>query len=348
MKKIYSLIAAVAVVLSANAQDRAVPNSTNNSHKSSSTLKVKPMATDRAVGDTIMYFPGQEIYLTNSADQASFNVVTEDIDQLPTNNAGQEMAFGLYYSINADTTAIGAPTNDNMYHPWEDPLVDSSFFYLATSWFNPAGTANNWLIFGPITVGAAANLNWYDRTNPAYRDGYKVYIANTVSSPYTFADFTDAAIYTKTDAYPSPTYTTDTTWVMRTTSIPAQYCNAQIYVAFNHTANDMDVLYLDEFNITEASLGIEEFENGAKLFQNMPNPFNNQSTISYELNKSAKVALNVYDVTGKKVIEQIEGNQSVGKHNVVLNASNLSAGIYYYSLSVDNNKTSTKKMVIVK
>ena len=113
----------------------------------------------------------------------------------------------------------------------------------------------------------------------------------------------------------------------------------------------MDVLRLDEITVVECSTsGIAEnsFVNGAKLFQNMPNPTNGISTITYELEKNAQVALNVFDVTGKVVSTENVGSQNSGVHNVKFNSANLSAGVYYYSLTVNNVASASMKMVVIK
>ena len=44
-------------------------------------------------------------------------------------------------------------------------------------------------------------------------------------------------------------------------------------------------------------------------------------------------------------MELNEGYKSAGNHKAILNAENLDAGVYYYTLST-NNYTQTKKMVI--
>ena len=88
--------------------------------------------------------------------------------------------------------------------------------------------------------------------------------------------------------------------------------------------------------------------NGVKLGQNSPNPFSNATIIKYELQNSASVSVSIYDITGKKVAEQNEGNQNAGKHNINFNAQNLSAGVYYYSLTAGKNTTSVMKMVVIK
>ncbi|HEY0029210.1 MAG TPA: choice-of-anchor J domain-containing protein, partial [Bacteroidia bacterium] len=312
MKKFYTLIAAVAVVFTASAQNKV--GGSSSAHVTNKNIKLMN-SENRAIGDTLMWLPYPGVLLANTADQAAFAIATEDIDGLTTYNAGYDMDWGVYYSTDSSVNGVGNPTSNNWYHPWEVPAPagsDSSFYWHATSWFNPAGQADNWLMMGPVTLPAGATLKWTDRTNPSYRDGYKVFISTTVSSPMTFVDFGGAAIYTKTDAYPSPTYATDTTWVTRSVGIPAMYSAQTIYIAFQHTANDMDVLYLDEFLVVESTSGVQEFVNGAKLFQNVPNPANGVSSISYQLEKNAQVALNVYDVTGKVVSTQNMGEQNSG------------------------------------
>lgn len=350
MKKIYTLLTIITVAFSANAQQRStIARVTDNSaHVFGGTTKVLPMA---ATGDTLMYMPLPETYVVDPNDNASFSIITEDTDGLTTYNQGAPTDWGVYYSTDSSLNSSMNPIKSNYYHPWEDETVDSAFFWSATSWFNPAGQANNWLMFGPITLAQGGILKWYDRTNPSYRDGYKVYATLSASSPLISSDFVDAPFYTKTSAAPSPTAATDTTWVQRTAVIPPAYEMNSIYIAFQHDANDKDVLRIDEILVVESPLSINEntFVNGVKVTQNSPNPYSNSTSIAYELQKNASlVSLFVYDVTGKVVAEQLEGNQQSGKHLVKFNANSLPAGIYYYSLMIDNNFTATQKMVVLK
>jgi len=106
--------------------------------------------------------------------------------------------------------------------------------------------------------------------------------------------------------------------------------------------------HIIEFKISNPPLAIAEFDNGAKLGQSMPNPSTGLSTIRYELEKNARVALNVYDVTGKVVATENIGEQNSGAHTMNFNAENLSAGVYYYSLTVNNATTASMKMVVIK
>jgi flagellar hook assembly protein FlgD len=111
----------------------------------------------------------------------------------------------------------------------------------------------------------------------------------------------------------------------------------------------MDVLYLDEFVLTEAanaSVGEAALSN-VILGQNQPNPFNSQTTIQYTLTEASNVNFTVTDITGR-VVRVIENqNLSAGNHNIVLNAADFAAGAYNYTLT-SNGKSVTKKMFVTK
>lgn len=82
-----------------------------------------------------------------------------------------------------------------------------------------------------------------------------------------------------------------------------------------------------------------------KLNQNYPNPFNPTTNISYELSFDANVNIRVYDMLGKEVASLVSGYQSAGSHTVNFNASNLSSGVYFYTLSVRNGANEIKNVM---
>lgn len=91
----------------------------------------------------------------------------------------------------------------------------------------------------------------------------------------------------------------------------------------------------------------EDFEKtGIKVFQNTPNPASKSTSIAYETAANGNVSLNIFNVAGKEVLYINEGNKAAGKHNIKLNTSSLSSGVYYYTLNAGENKI-TKKMVII-
>ena len=84
-----------------------------------------------------------------------------------------------------------------------------------------------------------------------------------------------------------------------------------------------------------------------KLEQIYPNPFNPTTTINFSIVNSGNVNLNVYNFSGQLVNSLVSGQMSAGSHTVNFDASNLSAGVYYYTLEA-NSMTMTNKMVLVK
>lgn len=86
---------------------------------------------------------------------------------------------------------------------------------------------------------------------------------------------------------------------------------------------------------------------GFVLYQSYPNPFNNSTTISYQLSKRSKVEMTIYDVTGRKLKTVIKDIQLQGLHEVRLNLSDYASGVYFYRLGV-NKESITKKLLLIR
>ena len=88
------------------------------------------------------------------------------------------------------------------------------------------------------------------------------------------------------------------------------------------------------------------------LEQNYPNPFNPSTTISYDLPKSSRVKLVIYDVLGRVVATLVDGVQTANRYRVVWNATNVSTGVYFYRLTAKGTDggdfTSVKKLLLMK
>ena len=91
----------------------------------------------------------------------------------------------------------------------------------------------------------------------------------------------------------------------------------------------------------------DQIPNSFVLEQNYPNPFNPTTTIKYAINKRASINLYVYNILGQKVMDLVNEQQEAGTYEVKFDASSLSSGIYFYSLSNGQNLL-TKKMMILK
>jgi hypothetical protein len=99
--------------------------------------------------------------------------------------------------------------------------------------------------------------------------------------------------------------------------------------------------------VTTDPLSIKETNLDFSISQNVPNPFNGNTMINYELKNNSTVALTVFDITGA-VVKNIQlGKQLSGKHNVTIDGTDLTAGIYFYTFNV-NGSTITRKMTVIK
>ena len=92
---------------------------------------------------------------------------------------------------------------------------------------------------------------------------------------------------------------------------------------------------------------INEIEKIGALGQNVPNPANERTSISFELTDNQNVTVRLTDMLGKVIIEEKLGNLTPGTHNYTFELNGLQAGTYHYSIVTDNGSLS-KSMQIIK
>ncbi|MBE2228141.1 MAG: T9SS type A sorting domain-containing protein [Ignavibacteria bacterium] len=83
------------------------------------------------------------------------------------------------------------------------------------------------------------------------------------------------------------------------------------------------------------------------LYQSYPNPFNPVTSIKFDISNTSNVKLTIYDITGRKVQELINGELKAGTYKAEWNASRFASGVYFYTLS-SGDYVQTKKMMLVK
>jgi hypothetical protein len=81
------------------------------------------------------------------------------------------------------------------------------------------------------------------------------------------------------------------------------------------------------------------------LRQNVPNPFQNETIISYSLLKPGTVRVSVVDLYGREVNLVENSYKEKGIHSVNFNASGLKPGIYFCKLT-SNGFSSVRKMLL--
>ncbi len=86
---------------------------------------------------------------------------------------------------------------------------------------------------------------------------------------------------------------------------------------------------------------------GITLSQNMPNPFNPATTISFSIPEMGNVTVDVFNIAGQRVDTLVSELLHAGSHTVTWNASEFSAGIYFYIVK-SGEFSKTKKMMLLK
>jgi len=99
------------------------------------------------------------------------------------------------------------------------------------------------------------------------------------------------------------------------------------------------------FPIVEMNTGVNEtpFVNGVKLGFAGPNPTSDNTVVKYDLAKDANnVTLTILDAQGKVVSRETRKNQAAGAYTYDVNGLNLAAGTYFVQLQADNSRLAVK------
>ncbi|MCB0713230.1 MAG: T9SS type A sorting domain-containing protein [Ignavibacteriae bacterium] len=102
----------------------------------------------------------------------------------------------------------------------------------------------------------------------------------------------------------------------------------------------------DEFRL-DVPAEREVYDSIARLYQNVPNPFNPVTTIDFDLYAGEQVSLVVYDIEGREIDRLVDDYYQPGRYRMLFDASGLPSGIYIYRL-VAGKFSTTKKMVLRK
>lgn len=124
---------------------------------------------------------------------------------------------------------------------------------------------------------------------------------------------------------------------------------SMITIAFIQNDNNKEVL--NSGKGTYFPVGINNNNTGIpsdySLSQNYPNPFNPVTNIKFSIPAASEVKLAVYDMLGREVSLLANSRFDAGSYTIDYDASNLTSGIYFYTISA-GSFIETKKMILVK
>jgi hypothetical protein len=247
-----------------------------------------------------------------------------------------------------------SPYRGTIYINWSDQRngsTDTDVWLIkstngGTSWSSPKRVNNdppgkhqffNWISIDKVT--GYLYVIFYDRRNYA-TSSYTtdVYIARSTNGGATF----DNVKINSTSFVPTPyVFFGDYNGI-------SAYNNKvrPIWTRMDGNTNSIWTAIIDSLTIDIRKID-EKIPSSYSLKQNYPNPFNPKTDIKFDLSKSGKVKLSVFDIRGKELKLLINENLSAGKYETSFDASNYSSGIYFYKLEIENY-SDTKKMVFLK
>lgn len=196
----------------------------------------------------------------------------------------------------------------------------------STSYFDPTGSADRWLITPAITLGNYGNfLYWEAKSHDAsYPDGYQILISTTDTQISSFTDTLDA-VQTESEY-----------WQSRDLNLSELgYDTPQtVYIAFVNRTNDGFKLYLDDISVEiEDPRGLKPAglnDLNAEMINIYPNPTGDFLQLSVTHDR-----VRIYARDGKLVLESNE--KSIDVRSLVEG---------YYFIDIETSKGSIRKTFI--
>jgi PKD repeat protein len=223
----------------------------------------------------------------------------------------------------------GAPVSDNTYSwtskpagftsqisdPSVSPIVTTTY-YLTES--TSAGCSKSDSL--TITVLPLPDASFTIQLNDPRQYKFKPKVSTYASYVWEFGNGD-----TSHQVSPEYTYPTDGTYKAVLTVISSNGCSS-----------------VHDTTFTIITTSINEDLRPDLNFNVYPNPFNNETTISYELSKKTHIRIDVVNMLGKSISVLTDDILPAGKHEVTLNAEKLVPGTYIIRIITEGKAVSGK------
>ena len=203
---------------------------------------------------------------------------------------------------------------------WIHYTEDGDTCAASTSYYDPTGQAQDYLITPKISLGTYTKLHWWGKSvDASYPEEYVVLISTTDSLT---SSFTDTLEYILEET---------PTWTGRTVLFEDEgYANQDVYVAFKNISNDKYILLIDNIKVsTSESASINESNVELSVY---PNPALDVLNISVD---SPIKSVKVLNLLGEVVLETNESQ---------IDVSFLEAGVFFVEVETTSG-TSTRKFI---
>ena len=127
-----------------------------------------------------------------------------------------------------------------------------------------------------------------------------------------------------------------------TTEYPGIFNEGVIYIA----TYGRGLYKCDTYKVNNSEINVEENIAANTVEMSIyPNPIVNDATISFSIEESAQVSYQIYDLSGRMMMNKVLGNFGQGSHKANFNVENLTSGTYIIKVQA-GEKTETAKILV--
>ncbi len=173
---------------------------------------------------------------------------SEDFDNVQGSTAGGSGTYVFpsgwsLFNVDGKIPDFGVSFVNDAWERREDfayNSTDSCAF--STSWYNPFGQADDWMVTPAINIGVNSYLKWNAVTyDPSYPDGYEVRL---FTSPPSSGNLLSSTVLLTIGAE-------NTSWTSRSISL-SSYANQTVYIAYRNNSNDKFLLLIDDIIVVDS------------------------------------------------------------------------------------------------
>ena len=293
---------------------------------------IKLFATDPE-GDPVTFTTGADtssvqLFLTNDTLKIKPIANWNGVSQINVNATDGTLSDFESFTLTV-TPVNDLPTDFNIYAPADESLViinDNTYSdSLIFSWSKSYDADGDSLLYSFVGTGGLEQLDFVEMPRQEFIVAY--------SSIYDMIDQSHLDHWSEASEISG-------TWTVlakdRTANIQA------VNGPFSLTIRE-NVLALD---------GRELLPDNFALHENYPNPFNPVTTITYDLPEKILVRLTIFDITGRRIREIVNGFQEAGFQSALWEGTDdrgqpVSGGLYFYQLKA-GEFVETRKMLLIK
>ncbi|MFQ5906037.1 MAG: T9SS type A sorting domain-containing protein [bacterium] len=299
-----------------------------------------------------------------SLDDAAYSVrQTPDGGYIITGSTSSFTASGDVYCIKTDSLGniVWDTTYGGVSYDEGNSVAltsDGGYVVAGRSFSFGAGFGDVYL----VKIGALGNTLW-DTTYGGDSANVGRSVQQTPDQGYVIAGYTQSFGSGNYDVYLVKTDSTGTTiWeiaygdtaddrghsVVQTTD--SGYAVAGYTRSFGAGANDFYLIKTDGNGMVGVEQEASTFDvqgSRIKLFQNMPNPLDGSTTISYSLTAPAHVKLEIFDVAGRWVETLLDESQEPGMYRIQWNAGDRAGSVYFCRLE-SGSLTEVRKLILLR